>query len=77
MQFTIATVLSLLTITLAAPTNSERQVPYTPCSGLYGTAQCCATDVLGVADLDCANREFSSTYPASPPAIEPFNKPKY
>jgi len=34
----------------------ERQTPYTPCSGLYGTAQCCATDVLGVADLDCGNR---------------------
>jgi len=32
---------------------AERQVPYVPCSGLYGTAQCCATDVLGVADLDC------------------------
>jgi len=23
-----------------------------------GTPQCCATDVLGVADLDCAPREF-------------------
>ncbi|KAK1777559.1 Cerato-ulmin hydrophobin family [Copromyces sp. CBS 386.78] len=56
MQFTIATVLSLLTVALAAPAAViERQVPYTPCSGLYGTAQCCATDVLGVADLDCAN----------------------
>ncbi|KAL0472918.1 Cerato-ulmin hydrophobin family [Neurospora intermedia] len=55
MQFTIATVLSLLTIAIAAPTYGERQVPYTPCSGLYGTAQCCATDVLGIADLDCAN----------------------
>jgi len=28
-------------------------VPYVPCTGLYGSAQCCATDVLGVADLDC------------------------
>jgi hypothetical protein len=26
---------------------------YSPCNGLYSTAQCCATDVLGVADLDC------------------------
>lgn len=34
----------------------ERQTPYVACSGLYGTSQCCATDVLGVADLDCANR---------------------
>jgi len=23
-----------------------------------GTPQCCATDILGVADLDCAPREF-------------------
>ena len=29
---------------------------YTACSGLYSSPQCCATDVLGVADLDCANR---------------------
>ncbi|KAK3341058.1 hypothetical protein B0H65DRAFT_430876 [Neurospora tetraspora] len=55
MQFTIATVLSLLTVALAAPAVIERQVPYIPCSGLYSNAQCCATDVLGVADLDCAN----------------------
>ncbi|XXG98610.1 hypothetical protein Hte_004935 [Hypoxylon texense] len=41
-------------VALAAPTVEERQA-YTPCSGLYGTSQCCATDVLGVADLDCAN----------------------
>jgi hypothetical protein len=43
-------------VALAVPTTSEledRQVPYVPCTGLYGTAQCCATDVLGVADLDC------------------------
>ena len=33
--------------------------PYVACSpGLYSTAQCCATDVLGVADLDCASRKF-------------------
>ena len=33
--------------------------PYDPCSGLYDSAQCCATDVLGVADLDCASRKDS------------------
>ncbi|KAI2467473.1 cerato-ulmin [Annulohypoxylon bovei var. microspora] len=27
---------------------------YDACSGLYNSLQCCATDVLGVADLDCA-----------------------
>jgi hypothetical protein len=25
------------------------------CSGTYGTPQCCATNVLDVADLNCAN----------------------
>ncbi|KPI39611.1 Cryparin [Cyphellophora attinorum] len=30
----------------------QRQLPI--CSGLTGSAQCCATDVLDLADLDCA-----------------------
>lgn len=29
--------------------------PYDACSGLYSTLQCCATDVLGIADLDCGS----------------------
>jgi hydrophobin len=41
-------------LAVALPTVEERQV-YVPCSGLYSNAQCCATDVLGVADLDCGN----------------------
>jgi hypothetical protein len=29
---------------------------YNPCTGaLYSNPQCCSTDVLGVADLDCGN----------------------
>ncbi|KAI1842943.1 hypothetical protein JX266_010796 [Neoarthrinium moseri] len=36
---------------------------YDACSGLYNTAQCCATDVGGVADLDCKN---PSAIPSSP-----------
>lgn len=28
------------------------------CSGLSSSPLCCATDVLGVADLDCAPRKF-------------------
>jgi hypothetical protein len=47
----------------AAPVQDleDRQLPYVPCSGLYASAQCCATDVLGVADLDCGQREFSNS----------------
>ncbi|KAK1756433.1 fungal hydrophobin [Echria macrotheca] len=54
MQFFAVALFAALSAALPAEV-VERQVPYTPCSGLYGTSQCCATDVLGVADLDCAN----------------------
>ncbi|KAL7628420.1 hypothetical protein AAE478_002623 [Parahypoxylon ruwenzoriense] len=52
---TIATFLAGLVTVAAAPAAVEQRQTYAPCSGLYGTAQCCATDVLGLADLDCAN----------------------
>ncbi|KAI0139941.1 Cerato-ulmin hydrophobin family [Hypoxylon sp. NC0597] len=52
--FTAAIATIFAGVALAAPTVEERQ-DYVPCTGLYGTSQCCATDVLGVADLDCAN----------------------
>ena len=39
---------------MAAPASElEERQTFVPCSGLYGSAQCCATDVLGLADLDC------------------------
>jgi len=60
MKTAFATIITALAAFAAAlPTTdvkvevAERQVPFVPCTGLYGTAQCCATDVLGVADLDC------------------------
>ncbi|OAQ60671.1 fungal hydrophobin domain-containing protein [Pochonia chlamydosporia 170] len=40
-------------LALAAPSSIDERQAYVACSGLYGTAQCCATDVLGIADLDC------------------------
>ncbi|KAI1130055.1 Cerato-ulmin hydrophobin family [Nemania abortiva] len=56
MQFSIISAALFATIALAAPAPEvESRQAYVPCSGLYGTSQCCATDVLGVADLDCAN----------------------
>ncbi|KAL1855760.1 hypothetical protein VTK73DRAFT_8483 [Phialemonium thermophilum] len=56
MKFTVSSAVAILTCTvLAVPTQLDARQGYIPCSGLYGTAQCCATDVLGVADLDCAN----------------------
>lgn len=52
MQF--ITLAVLISTALAAPSLLQRQT-YTACSGLYDTAQCCATDVAGLADLDCQN----------------------
>ncbi|KAF4811275.1 Cryparin [Colletotrichum siamense] len=53
MQFLVAVAALFASVAVSAPLE-ERQA-YVACSGLYGTAQCCATDVLGVADLDCGN----------------------
>lgn len=59
--FTLISTLTatLAGIALAAPSApvENRQV-FIPCSGLYGSAQCCATDVLGIADLDCGQRKL-------------------
>ncbi|KAK1976049.1 Cerato-ulmin hydrophobin family [Colletotrichum cereale] len=61
MQFTVAVAALFASVAFAAPVVEERQTPYVPCSGLYASSQCCATDVLGIADLDCGN-------PSAPPA---------
>ncbi|QDS67501.1 hypothetical protein FKW77_001463 [Venturia effusa] len=47
--------LAPLAMAEAIPDVYARQVVYIACSGTTGNAQCCATDVLGLADLDCAN----------------------
>lgn len=56
--FTVATL--LVAGVLAAPSSDvkavKRQSQLCP-AGLEATPQCCATDVLGVADLDCASRK--------------------
>ncbi|KAI1339852.1 Cerato-ulmin hydrophobin family [Xylariaceae sp. FL0016] len=54
MQLSIALFSLAAGTALAVPAQLETR-QYAPCSGLYGTAQCCATDVLGLADLDCGN----------------------
>ncbi|KAI1276099.1 Cerato-ulmin hydrophobin family [Xylaria sp. FL0933] len=56
MQFTTIIAALFAAAAVAVPTsNLADRGDYVACSGLYSTAQCCATDVLGVADLDCAN----------------------
>ncbi|GJN66090.1 fungal hydrophobin [Purpureocillium lilacinum] len=39
---------------MAAPTNDHGSYNACP-NGLYSVEQCCATDVLGVANLDCTS----------------------
>ncbi|KAI1346463.1 Cerato-ulmin hydrophobin family [Xylaria sp. FL0043] len=56
MQFPTIIAALFAGVAVAVPAaNLADRGDYVACSGLYGTAQCCATDVLGVADLDCAN----------------------
>jgi hypothetical protein len=58
MQF--FTALFFAATALAAPgVPVEERQTYVPCSGAYGSAQCCATDVLGVVNLDCGQRTYS------------------
>ena len=61
-----AIIITLTGFAAAAPAvHDQRQAPL--CSGLYGTAQCCATDVLGLADLDCAVRKSILLQPSLTP----------
>ncbi|KAI1755750.1 hydrophobin-like protein [Xylaria castorea] len=53
MQTTFVAIFGLLAAAVSA-TPTYNPTPYHPCpNGLYSSPQCCATDVLGVADLDC------------------------
>ncbi|KAF2972228.1 hypothetical protein GQX73_g1334 [Xylaria multiplex] len=71
MQFSTLFVTLFATAVMAGPVNLANPVdavkrtgggggggyptPYDACSGLPDNLQCCATDVLGLADLDCAS----------------------
>ncbi|KAI1862741.1 hypothetical protein JX265_007180 [Neoarthrinium moseri] len=72
MQFSTITVALFSTIAIAAPSGlDERQATtYMPCrNGLYTNPQCCATDVSGIADLDCANPPLTPVDPNNFSAI--------
>ncbi|RYP01953.1 hypothetical protein DL766_010594 [Monosporascus sp. MC13-8B] len=53
--FLAGTAMAIPTAEKARTDHGNTPSSYDPCSGLYDSAQCCATDVLGVADLDCAS----------------------
>ncbi|KAI4762586.1 hypothetical protein E4T52_10742 [Aureobasidium sp. EXF-3400] len=50
----------------AAPADLSARQAALICSGTYSNIQCCATDVLGLADLNCANP------PTTPTSAEDF-----
>lgn len=53
--FTIASALIGASTALATPAYLTEKRQVTLCPGTDSNAQCCATDVLGLADLNCAN----------------------
>ncbi|KAJ4854986.1 fungal hydrophobin domain-containing protein [Trichoderma breve] len=66
-SFFVATL--LVAGVLAAPSSDVKRQA-SPCpAGLEATPQCCATDVLGIADLDCANPPNPFTDAASFTAV--------
>lgn len=69
MQFStllVALTGATVVVATAIPALQERQAAL--CAGLSGTPVCCATDVLGLADLDCATRKY--TYILNVPASD-------
>lgn len=65
MQFStvFSTVLAGASVAMAIPAMERRQAPV--CTGTDSNAVCCATDVLGVADLNCAPRKLLINYVAA------------
>jgi hypothetical protein len=57
MRFTI--IAAVIPMAMALPGYINERQTAAVCSGTTGNAQCCATDVLGLADLNCANRKFT------------------
>jgi len=55
-------ILALLPLAMAMPAFESRQAAYVPCAGTESNAVCCATDVLGLADLDCLTRTYFVTH---------------
>jgi hypothetical protein len=51
-----AIAVTVLPLALAMPAELVERQSTSVCSGTTGNAQCCATDVLGLVDLNCANR---------------------
>ncbi|KAG5918658.1 beta ketoadipyl CoA thiolase, th1 [Claviceps africana] len=54
MQSVIVSIMAIASVALAAPSEIDARTYNPACpQGLYSVPQCCATDVLGAADLNC------------------------
>lgn len=49
-------IFALVGAAVAAPLFDD--LPYEPCIGLEGSAQCCSPNILNTAVLDCDTRKF-------------------
>ncbi|KAI6359383.1 hypothetical protein MCOR25_007077 [Pyricularia grisea] len=61
-----------MTLPTDPPKNGGGGGKYNACQGnggLYSSAQCCATDILGVANLDCAPNLFQLRPAALLPSV--------
>ncbi|KAJ3562609.1 hypothetical protein NPX13_g8503 [Xylaria arbuscula] len=66
MQFSLIAITSVFAAVASANPTYGGGKPYVACpSGLYSVPQCCATDVLGVADLNCGSPSASFSSAAS------------
>ncbi|GAW15477.1 hypothetical protein ANO14919_048890 [Xylariales sp. No.14919] len=54
MQTSLFAIIGFIATAVSAVPTTNTDSPYVACpNGLYSVPQCCATDVLGVADLNC------------------------
>lgn len=54
---TVALIMTAIAGVSALPTAPEVRTTYDPCDGITQQPQCCATDVLGLVNLNCGNRK--------------------
>ncbi|KEY65287.1 hypothetical protein S40285_01798 [Stachybotrys chlorohalonatus IBT 40285] len=52
---TVALIMTAIAGVSALPTAPEVRTTYDPCDGITQQPQCCATDVLGLVNLNCGN----------------------
>ncbi|CAK7244822.1 MAG: hypothetical protein STHCBS139747_006368 [Sporothrix thermara] len=75
MKIQILNLAAIFATALAIPHGEESRSSYVPCTGL-DSPQCCATSVLGVANLDCKTPPSDPTSATNFKAICGSDKPQ-